>query len=166
MRKSVKKALTFEAFSSRFWDLHFWNPLAICENLASTKKMGIFSIWRVASGPMCVTMVEILDKVDIARYIGYFDKMLMLIWRMWECWMRKWNGVEILRQTWETQVFNCRLASVPRRTRHRQQQNSNLHFVIYVRSIILDHTSMFGLINLFTIQFFTTFNWTGGTRLV
>ena len=33
--------------------LTFWNPLAICENLASTKKMGIFFRLDGSSGPMC-----------------------------------------------------------------------------------------------------------------
>ena len=53
MRKSVKNALTFEAHSSRFQDLHFWNPRAICDNLALTKKMGVFFRLRTPSGPMC-----------------------------------------------------------------------------------------------------------------
>ena len=54
MRKSEKKALTFEALCSRFEDLHFWNPLAICENLASTKKMGVFFDYGPLQDP-CVS---------------------------------------------------------------------------------------------------------------
>ena len=44
----------------KIWDnlhylhyLHFWNPRAICDNLALTKNMGVFFRLRTPSGPMC-----------------------------------------------------------------------------------------------------------------
>ena len=38
---------------ARFQNLHFWNPCAICDCLASTKKMGVFFQFRTPSRPMC-----------------------------------------------------------------------------------------------------------------